>query len=474
MLGDETPRRDRLIEYLHTLQDTLGHLPERLLAALAQELRISLAEVAEVALFYHHFDVVHEGEAAPPQLTVRVCDSLACAMHGASQLAERLPALLGTTVRVQRVPCVGRCDRAPVVVVGQHPVETATEEAVLAKVGAGETACPVPDAAASAGYPVFAACRRGERTPEHVIATLEHAGLRGLGGAGFPVGHKWRLVAAQPGPRYLTINIDEGEPGTFKDRYYLERNPYAFLEGALIAAWAVGIEAIWIYLRDEYAGCRALLAAALDELRAAIPDAPAIELRRGAGAYVCGEESAMVESIEGKRGMPRLRPPYLAEIGLFGRPTLEHNMESLHWVPEILEPRPRVVRRAGPSRAQGAALLLGLRPRRKTRRTPGAGRHHAQRADRGILRWHVPRPHALRLLPRRRLGRHPARQPGRHTARLRHPAALRLLHRLRRHRGLLAGRPGARPGAKRDGLLRPRILRTMHALPSRHERRRRN
>ena len=340
LLGDETPRRDRLIEYLHTLQDTLGHLPERLLAALAQELRISLAEVAEVALFYHHFDVVHEGEAAPPQLTVRVCDSLACAMHGASQLAERLPALLGTTVRVQRVPCVGRCDRAPVVVVGQHPVETATEEAVLAKVGAGETACPVPDAAASAGYPVFAACRRGERTPEHVIAALEHAGLRGLGGAGFPVGHKWRLVAAQPGPRYLTINIDEGEPGTFKDRFYLERNPHAFLEGALIAAWAVGIEAIWIYLRDEYAGCRALLAAALDELRAAIPDAPAIELRRGAGAYVCGEESAMVESIEGKRGMPRLRPPYLAEIGLFGRPTLEHNMESLHWVPEILRRGP--------------------------------------------------------------------------------------------------------------------------------------
>ena len=332
----EPLRRDRLIEYLHALQDGLGHLPEHLLAALAEALHLSLAEVAEVARFYHHFDVVRAGDTAPPALTVRVCDSLACAMHGGDALAGQLAARLGPDVRVQRVPCVGRCDRAPVAVVGQHPVEQATVASVLAKVDAGETACPVPPAPTFAGYAVYAACRRGEYTPEGVIAALEQAGLRGLGGAGFPVGRKWRLVAAQPGPRYLAINIDEGEPGTFKDRHYLERSPHAFLEGALIAAWAVGIERIWIYLRDEYAGCRALLAKALDQLRAAIPDAPPVELRRGAGAYVCGEESAMIESLEGKRGMPRLRPPYLAEVGLFGRPTLEHNLESLHWVPEIL------------------------------------------------------------------------------------------------------------------------------------------
>ena len=373
LLGDAPLQRERLIEYLHAIQDARGHLPEALLAALAAALRISLAEVAEVASFYHHFDIVRSGCEAPPPLTVRVCDSLACAMHGALDLAEKLAATLGPDVRVQRVPCVGRCDAAPVVVVGQNPVAQATVEIVATLVmrsgihpdGASETAAALPNARrlaayrADGGYAIYEQCRRGARTTEHVIAELEGSGLRGLGGAGFPVGRKWRTVAAQPAPRYLAINIDEGEPGTFKDRHYLEGEPHAFLEGALIAAWAVGIEKVWIYLRDEYAGCRALLTEELEALRLwldeAFPAAPAIELRRGAGAYICGEESAMIESLEGKRGMPRLRPPYVAEVGLFGRPTLEHNLESLHWVPEILR------RGAGWFAAQGRNGRKGLR-----------------------------------------------------------------------------------------------------------------
>ncbi|MDO8346289.1 MAG: NAD(P)H-dependent oxidoreductase subunit E [Rugosibacter sp.] len=361
LLGSAPLVRERLIEYLHVIQDARGGLPETLLAALAAELKISLAEVFEVASFYHHFDVVKTGAAEPPQLTVRVCDSLVCAMHGAEALAEKLGGILGPAVRVQRVPCVGRCECAPVAVVGQNPVDHATPEHVMEKVGAGDTVAPVPaarrlaDYRAGGGYALYEACLRGDKSREETIASLEHAGLRGLGGAGFPAGRKWRLVAAQPGPRYLAINIDEGEPGTFKDRFYLEREPHAFLEGALIAAWAVGIEKIWIYLRDEYADCRTLLGEELSALHEAFPEVPAIELRRGAGAYICGEESAMIESIEGKRGMPRLRPPYLAEVGLFGRPTLEHNLETLHWVPEILR------RGADWFAAQGRRGRRGLR-----------------------------------------------------------------------------------------------------------------
>ncbi|MBI5861453.1 MAG: NAD(P)H-dependent oxidoreductase subunit E [Rhodocyclales bacterium] len=381
LTGSAPLLRERLIEYLHVIQDTQGGLPETLLAALATELKISLAEVFEVASFYHHFDVVKTGAAEPPQITVRICDSLACAMHGAEALAEKLGRILGPTVRVQRVSCVGRCECAPVAVVGQNPVGHATPELVAQKVPGGEPkgvqskhragagsaplagqskAAPVParrlaDYRAGGGYALYEACLRGEKSREELIATLEHAGLRGLGGAGFPAGRKWRMVAAQPAPRYLAINIDEGEPGTFKDRFYLEREPHAFLEGALIAAWAVGIEKIWIYLRDEYADCRTLLGEELSALHEAFPEAPAIELRRGAGAYICGEESAMIESIEGKRGMPRLRPPYLAEVGLFGRPTLEHNLETLHWVPEILR------RGADEFAAQGRHGRHGLR-----------------------------------------------------------------------------------------------------------------
>ena len=344
-------RRDLLIEHLHVLNDRLGHLPAPHLAALAQWLGLAQAEVYEVASFYHHFDVVKEGAdgsiAPAPALTVRVCDGLPCEMAGARDLLARLPALLGREVRVIAAPCVGRCESAPVAVVHRKPVPCATLENVRAAVRRGERFDDVTshvglaEYVAQGGYALLRDGHAGRRDAESVIAALEHAGLRGLGGAGFPAGRKWRLVRAQPAPRLMAVNIDEGEPGTFKDRWLLERDPHRFLEGLLIAAWAVGIEGIYIYLRDEYHGCRAMLEAELAALRAAPPvPLPAIELRRGAGAYICGEESAMIESIEGKRGLPRLRPPYVAEVGLFGRPTLEHNFETLYWVREIIERGP--------------------------------------------------------------------------------------------------------------------------------------
>jgi formate dehydrogenase len=345
LLGTESRQRDLLIEHLHKIQDRFGCLSSAHMAALAQEMRLAQTEVYEVATFYHHFDVVKEGEAAPAALTVRVCAGLSCEMAGARALLDKLPALLGREVRLLEAPCVGRCEQAPAAVVGQHAVPHATAETVAAKAAAGETLDAVTDHIgfmdyrANGGYQLLRDCVAGLRDVEQVIGTLEASGLRGLGGAGFPLGRKWRIVRAEAGPRLMAINIDEGEPGTFKDRVYLERDPHRFLEGALIAAWAVGIDAIYIYLRDEYHGCRAMLEAELDKLRADPPvqGMPPIYLRRGAGAYICGEESAMIESIEGKRGMPRLRPPYVAQVGLFGRPTLEHNFESLHWVREILE-----------------------------------------------------------------------------------------------------------------------------------------
>jgi len=338
------PRRDLLIECLHRLQDRNGYLSTDRLAALAAAMKLSRAEVYEVASFYHHFDVVRASEMPPPPLTVRVCDSIACEMAGANELLAAISQSLGDGVRVQRVSCVGRCECAPVAVVGQNPVEEADVHAVQWAIDAGATEAPLPEGArrmagyrAAGGYRLYVDCTGGRRSAEDIIAALEHANLRGLGGAGFPAGRKWRVVRDMPAPRLMAVNIDEGEPGTFKDRYYLEREPHRFLEGMLIAAWAVGIEKIFIYLRDEYAGLRAMLEEELAALRAAFPQAPDIELRRGAGAYVCGEESAMIESIEGKRGQPRLRPPYVAEVGLFGRPTLEHNMETLYWVREIVE-----------------------------------------------------------------------------------------------------------------------------------------
>ncbi|HEY6354158.1 MAG TPA: NADH-ubiquinone oxidoreductase-F iron-sulfur binding region domain-containing protein [Burkholderiaceae bacterium] len=349
LLGAEPLRGDRLIEYLHRINDRHRQLATPHLAALAQLMKLAQTEVFEVASFYHHFDIVREGPdgrvPAAPALTVRVCDGLSCEMAGAQELLARLPALLGAEVRVIPAPCVGRCEQAPVAVVHHNAVPSATLDAVQALVKARATQ-PVPDAyvdlaayAAQGGYARLRECIEGRRDVEAVIKTLEDSGLRGLGGAGFPAGRKWRIVRNEPAPRLMAVNIDEGEPGTFKDRFYLERDPHRFIEGMLIAAWAVGIESIYVYLRDEYHGCRALLEAELAKLRAAPPAGalPHIELRRGAGAYICGEESAMIESIEGKRGLPRLRPPYVAQVGLFGRPTLEHNFETLYWVRELLE-----------------------------------------------------------------------------------------------------------------------------------------
>ena len=344
LLGTESRQADLLIEHLHKIQDHFGHLSAAHLAALAQEMRMPQTAVYEVATFYHHFDIVKEGEAAPAALTVRVCDGLSCELAGAKDLLAKLPALLGREIRVIAAPCIGRCEQAPAAVAGQNPVANATCESIAAAVAAKAIKhipsgfIDLTEYTATGGYALLAQCLSGERDVESVIKTMEDSGLRGLGGAGFPAGRKWRIVRAEKGPRLLAVNIDEGEPGTFKDRTYLERDPHRFLEGMLIAAWAVGIEKIYIYLRDEYHGCRHMLEAELAKLRLLPPmaDMPEIELRRGAGAYICGEESAMIESIEGKRGMPRLRPPYVAQVGLFGRPTLEHNFETLFWVRDIL------------------------------------------------------------------------------------------------------------------------------------------
>ena len=353
LLGDAPLRRDLLIEYLHLIQDHFGCLSAAHLVALAAEMKMAMAEVYEVATFYHHFDVVKEGDPPPPAITVRVCDSIACALAGSNELLDALPAMLGTGVRILPAPCVGRCETAPVVVVGQNPVPHATPEKVISLVRAGAirhatsntlvTPGHIDYAAyrAAGGYALAASCVNSERTAADVITLMEDSGLRGLGGAGFPAGRKWKIVAAEAAPRLMAVNIDEGEPGTFKDRYYLERDPHRFLEGAIIAAWAVGIDDVYIYLRDEYHGCRAILQRELASLCDDPPcRIPRFHLRRGAGAYICGEESAMIESIEGKRGEPRLRPPYVAQVGLFGRPTLEHNMETLHWVRDILEKGP--------------------------------------------------------------------------------------------------------------------------------------
>ena len=374
LVGAAPHRRDLLIEHLHKLNDAYRCLHDRHLVALAKEMNIPMAEVYEVATFYHHFEVV-KGDAAAPGLTVRVCDGLSCELAGAQDLLKRLPAILGhSDVRVIPAPCLGRCEQAPVAVVHQHPVPLATVESVAAAVQATQghhpqarmdsmfeaaalaerSVSPLPHAInvapdytgfdaylSQGGYSLAAALVHGEQEVEAVIKAMEESGLRGLGGAGFPAGRKWRIVRDQPAPKLMAVNIDEGEPGTFKDRTYLERDPHRFLEGLLVAAQVVGIEACYIYLRDEYHGCRAILETELAKLQAHPPcPLPRIELRRGAGAYICGEESAMIESIEGKRGEPRMRPPYIAQVGLFGRPTLEHNFETLYWVRDIVEKGP--------------------------------------------------------------------------------------------------------------------------------------
>ncbi len=344
LVGHGPYRRDLLIEYLHLLNDQYQGLHHRHLVALAKAMTLPMAEVFEVASFYHHFEIIRDGEHAHA-LTIRVCDGLSCELAGAQDLLQKLPTLLGSDqIQIIAAPCVGRCEHAPVAVVHQNPIDHASPERVEAAVRE-KLLHHEPHAhedvevyVKSGGYALLQRVVAGSLTKADILTTLESSGLRGLGGAGFPVGRKWRIVGEQPAPRLMAVNIDEGEPGTFKDRTYLERDPHRFLEGMLIAAHVVGIDAIYIYLRDEYHGCREMLSAELARLKAHPPcDLPTIELRRGAGAYICGEESAMIESIEGKRGEPRMRPPYIAEVGLFGRPTLEHNFESLYWVRDILQ-----------------------------------------------------------------------------------------------------------------------------------------
>jgi formate dehydrogenase beta subunit len=344
LLGEHERRRDLLIEYLHLIQDRYGHLSAAHLAALADEMKLALTEVYEVATFYAHFDVVKEGETPPPAVTVRVCDSLSCAMAGAEHLLRILPDRFGPDVRVVRAPCMGACDRAPVCAVGHSQVMRASIESVMAAAahGAHVTAYPTPNDfdryVHGGGYALLKACLSGARTRDDVIKVVSDAGLRGLGGAGFPTGRKWSLVRAEPAPRLMAVNADEGEPGTFKDRHYLERDPHRFIEGMLIAAWVVEAPEIYVYIRDEYPEVRLMLAEEIAKVvTAGLAKHARIHLRRGAGAYICGEESAMIESIEGKRGLPRHRPPYVAQVGLFGRPTLEQNVETLYWVRDIVE-----------------------------------------------------------------------------------------------------------------------------------------
>jgi len=336
-------RRDHLIEYLHKIQDTQGAITKEYMTALASLMGISQTEVYEVATFYHHFDVVDNDQDKPAALTVRVCDSVTCEMNGANELAKILDDYYKGTVRIQKVPCIGRCQSAPAAVVKFNPVDNATFEKVKKTVDARayEPAIPnyieIDEYKSQGGYKIYNAICTEDISAERAVEILEASELKGLGGAGFPAGRKWKILREQDAPRLLAINIDEGEPGTFKDRYYLESDPHRFFEGMLIASRVVGIDKIYIYLRDEYPAVKKIMEDELEKIKKQFTDIPEIEMRRGAGAYICGEESAMIESIEGKRGMPRLRPPFVAQVGLFGRPTLEHNMETLFWIRDILD-----------------------------------------------------------------------------------------------------------------------------------------
>jgi formate dehydrogenase beta subunit len=347
LLGDAPRTRDMLIEHLHKIQDHYHHISNRHILALAIDMSLPMSEVYETATFYHHFDVLGINETPPATKTIRVCESLTCEMFGAKELLKQLESEDMDNIRIQPVPCVGRCNAAPVAVVGMNPIESADTTKIKTAINNNELEATEPDVIGyvdyrkNGGYQTLLDCVEGKHNQEEIISTLENSGLRGLGGAGFPAGRKWRILSEQPKPKMIAINIDEGEPGTFKDRVYLEQDPHRFIEGTLIAHWAIEAEKIYIYLRDEYAGCRKMLERELALLKQDPPcDLPEIHLRRGAGAYICGEESAMIESIEGKRGMPRLRPPYVAQLGLFGRPTLEQNMESMHWVRDIIENGP--------------------------------------------------------------------------------------------------------------------------------------
>ncbi len=354
LLGGRSRQRDLLIEHLHRIQDRFGHLSAPHLAALAEEMRLAQTEVYEVATFYAHFDVIKEGAAPPPPLTVRVCDSIACELAGSHALLSALTEHCGAQVRVVGAPCMGRCDTAPIAETGHYFVDHASVASVLAAVQERRTDPQVPEYISfdqyvgDGGYTLLHACLSGEQEPDEVMAALEQAQFRGLGGAGFPTGRKWRIVRGKPAPRLLAVNADEGEPGTFKDRYYLEHDPHRFIEGMLIAMWAVDAERCYLYLRDEYPAIREILLQELTRVESeGLARSGSIDLRRGAGAYICGEESAMIESIEGKRGLPRNRPPYVAEIGLFNRPTLVNNVETLYWVRDIVEKGPAWFSAAG-------------------------------------------------------------------------------------------------------------------------------
>lgn len=349
LLGDAPRRRDLLLEYLHLIQDKYGYLSSAHLAALAEQMKLAMTEVYEVASFYAHFDIVKEGDTPPPATTIRVCDSIACQLAGAESLLATLEksALEKSTtadIRVLRAPCMGRCEMAPVAEVGHHHIGNATAPRVWAAATNGDTQPRRPDYidyqnyTKAGGYQLLRSCLSGKLTAEDVIATLERSELKGLGGAGFPAGKKWNIVRGFKSPRLMAVNADEGEPGTFKDRHYLETDPHRFIEGMLIGAWAVGVDTSYIYIRDEYSAIRTLLKTEINKVKTAgLAQHVNIEIRRGAGAYICGEESAMIESIEGKRGLPRNRPPYVAEVGLFGMPTLENNVETLFWVRDIVE-----------------------------------------------------------------------------------------------------------------------------------------
>lgn len=350
LLGDLSRRRDLLIEHLHLIQDKFGYLPADLLCALADEMRLAQAEVYEVATFYAHFDVVKENETPPPKLTIRVCDSLSCELAGAKKLLSSLQEQVDLQqIRVVRAPCMGRCDTAPTIEIGHRHIDFATVEKVIEAAQKQEINPLIPEYQKfdeyrnAGGYKTYQDYLMGSHSPDEIQDILIQSGLRGCGGAGFPAGKKWSYVRAEPEPRLMAVNADEGEPGTFKDRYYLEKEPHYFLEGMLIAAWAVEATKIYIYLRDEYPASRHILLqeiVALEE--SGIVSQGFIVLRRGAGAYICGEESAMIESIEGKRGLPRHRPPYVAQVGLFGQPTLVHNVETLHWVAQICRRGPQI------------------------------------------------------------------------------------------------------------------------------------
>jgi formate dehydrogenase len=360
LLGDRERRRDLLIEHLHLLQDHYGCLHARHLAALAEEMRLALVEVYEVATFYAHFDVVMDDEAPPPAITVRVCDSLSCALFGADALLTELQDRLGDEVRVMRAPCMGGCHNAPVCAIGHALHEHATVDSVADAVAHKHTHPDIPpfvglnEYRAGGGYKLLEACLSGARSRDGVIEAMEKSNIRGMGGAGFPTGRKWRFVLAEPAPRLMAVNGDEGEPGTFKDRYFLETDPHRFLEGALIAAWVVEAPEVYIYLRDEYPQCREVLAQEIAKVEAAgLSPHTKLHLRRGAGAYICGEESAMLESIEGKRGLPRHKPPFPSQVGLFGQPTLINNIETLFWVRDIVENGPEWFSNEGRNGRQG-------------------------------------------------------------------------------------------------------------------------